>query len=256
MILRLIPIVVLAALAASTGAAAPPATPPCPQVEGWTFARTFGPIDTGGGVDFSCEYVQGGKAEILTLNPLWLKPSVRDTDADYSQCARASSRGASEGFIWSKSHFTRVHYTVSGGTTASNAAVFQANRERIEKAVLVLLAASESLAKPCAKTPPASPARDTQRPTVRVRPAKGTAGAVVTFSFSVADNSGRVGVLLTIYDAPAKSKRLFRKNYGSAKSGSYTLKIRIDGARTDLWCITATDGARNAATACSSLVVR
>lgn len=199
--------------------------------------------------------MQGGKAETLTLNPLWLKPSVRDTDADYSQCGRASSRGAAEGFVWSKSHFARLHYTVSGGTTASNAAVFQANRERVEKAVLVLLAASESLAKRCAKTT-TSPTRDTQLPTVRVRPARGTAGAVVTFPFSVADNSGRVGVLLTIYNAPAKAKVLFRKSYGQTKSGSYTVKIRIQDARTNLWCVTATDRARNVATACSSLVVR
>lgn len=250
-----IPAVTLVASAAFAAAAPQPVTPPCPQVEGWTLARTFGPIDTGGGVDFNCEYSQPGRPEDLTLNPVWTKPSVRDTDVDYSQCGRASSRGPAEAFIWSKSHFARLHYVVSGGTAASNAAVFQANRERIEKAVLVLLASTEPLAKSCTKTTP-PPARDARRPTVHVRPARGKAGAVVSFSFSVADNSGRVGVLLTIYDAPAKARMLFRKNYGVAKSGSYTVKIRVQNRRTAVWCITATDGTRNTATACSSLVVR
>src|SRR5688500_7803808 len=88
----------LAALAALTAAsvalAALPTTPPCPQVEGWSFTRPLGPIDTGGGVDYGCEYTQSGQAELLTLNVVWLEPPVRDTDADYSQCTRASTTTA------------------------------------------------------------------------------------------------------------------------------------------------------------------
>jgi hypothetical protein len=248
--------VLLAVFAVSAAAApAPPATPPCPQVEGWSFVRTS-LRDLGGSVDFSCFYSQPRRNEELTLNVLWIKPSVADVHADFRQCGRVSEGESHRRLIWSKSHLAREEYSVTGGTVASNAALFQGDRERIERSAYALLAATEQLAKPCTKKPATPAAKDSQRPAVRVQPAKGAAGSVITFPFTVADNSGRVRVLLTIYDGRAKAKTLLRKDYGLAKSGSYTVKVRAQNAATNLWCITATDAAGNAATACSSLAVR
>lgn len=236
-------------------AATPIATPPCPQVEGWSFDRTFGPLDQGLGVQFSCGYAIPGFAERLELDVIWIKPTARDVDVDYTQCGRASFGESYYRFIYSGSNFARVEYIVNAGTVASNAARFQADRERIERAARVFLAASEKLAKSCAKTPPPV-AKDTVRPTVRVQRASGVAGTPVVFPFSVADNSGRARVVLTIYGAQNKAKVVFRKDYGIAKTGRYTVKIRVQSPATSLWCIKATDAAGNAATACSALVVR
>lgn len=248
--------VLLAAFAVSAAAApAPPATPPCPQVEGWSFLRTS-LHDLGASVDYSCFYSQPRRVEELTLNVVWIQPSVPDVHADFTQCGRASQGESYRRLVWSKSHLAREEYSVTGGTLATNAALFQADRERIERAALVLLGATEKLAKPCAKTAPPPATSDTRRPAVRVHPARGVAKSAITFPFSVADNSGRVRVLLTIYEGRTKGKVLFRRNYGLAKSGSYSVKVRAQRANTHLWCITATDAAGNAATACSSLVVR
>jgi hypothetical protein len=251
--------IVLVLLVGSGGVAAtaatPLTTPPCPQVEGWTFGRTFGPIDQGLGVQFSCNYSIPGFAEQLTLDVIWIKPQARDVDVDYTQCGRASQSAPNYRFIYSGSNLAREQYIVNGGTTASNAARFQADRERIERAALTFFAATEKLAKSCAKT--STPRmKDTIRPTVRTERASGVAGAVVTFPFSVSDNSGKVRVMLTIYRAPNKAKLLFRKDYGFAKSGRNSVTIRVRNAATNLWCITATDAASNATTACNSLVVR
>ena len=236
-------------------AAAPPATPPCPQVEGWTFDRTFGPLDQGLGYQFSCNYVIPGVAEQLSLDVIWIKPSARDVDMDYTQCGRASQGEPYYRMIFSKSHFAREVHTVSGGSVAANAARFQAERERIEKAALVFLAATETLAKSCTKTAP-TPPKDTVRPRVSAQRASGVAGRAITFPFSFSDSSGKARIVVTIYRAPNKAKVLFRKDYGIAKSGRYTFRIRVQTAATNLWCVKATDASGNAATACSALVVR
>jgi hypothetical protein len=257
MLRRVLVIVAVAAafgVSAVSGAATPP-TPPCPSVEGWTFTGTFGPIDKSISVEFQCGYSLPGQPQQLTLDVDWVKPGTRDVDVDFNQCNRASSGGTYYRDVWSGKAFVRLEYIVNAGTSEGNAAVFAAERERIERSALVFLGATERLAKPCAKQ--AAPAStDTRRPSVRVAPASGKAGAPVAFDFSVRDNSAAVDVLLTIYDSRSKSKVAFRKDYGKAKPGRYTVKIRPRAAGVHLWCITATDSAGNAATACSKLVIR
>jgi hypothetical protein len=246
--------VVLAALSVSaTSGAVGPVTPPCPDVEGWTFTKAPPPIDKPISVEFWCEYMRPGQPETLTLDVDWVKPGTRDADVDFKQCTRPSSGGDYYRDIWSGKAFVRLEYSVSGGTVASNRAIFAAERARIERSALVFLAATEKLAKSCTKTP--STPRDTRRPTVQVEPAAGKVGMPIAFRLKVADNRGSVTVVLTIYDSRAKDKVVFRKNYGKAKPGRYTIKIRANSRGVHLWCVTAKDAAGNKATACSKLVV-
>lgn len=259
---------VIALAAAAAAPSAPPATPPCPQVEGWNYTGTFGPLDNGNAVEFECEYAYPGQPNQLTLDVYWYKPTARDVDVDYSQCGRASSGGDYYRLIWSRSRFAREEFTVNAGNAESNRAIFKAEQDHIQKAALVLLTATESLAKPCTKTAPApdparpaAPAkRDTTRPKVRVQPASGQAGTQIALDFTVADDSGRTGILITIYGGANDKTVLMKKNYGTAKaepSGhDYTAKVLARNRGTSLWCLTATDAAGNAATACSKLVVR
>jgi hypothetical protein len=255
--LRLIALIAVASalLAVSaTPAAVGPQTPPCPDVEGWTFTRSPPPIDKPISVEFWCEYMRAGQPETLTLDVDWVKPAARDVDVDYRQCTRPSSGGDYYHDIWSGKAFVRLEYSVSGGSAASNRAIFAAERSRIERSALVFLAATEKLAKSCTKTP--STPRDTRRPTVQVEPASGKAGTPIAFRLKVADNRGSVTVVLTIYGSQAKDRVVFRKNYGKAKPGRYTIRIRANARGVRLWCATATDAAGNKATACSKLVVR
>jgi hypothetical protein len=249
-------VVALVGVSTTAGAVGPP-TPPCPDVEGWTFTKTFGPIDKPISVQFSCEYGRPRQAEALTLDVDWVKPTARDVDVDFNECKRPSSGGAYYRDVWSGKAFVRLEYIVNAGTAASNAAVFAAERARIERSALVFLAATEKLAKSCSKQAPSTtpPTRDTRRPTVDVEPATGKAGTAVVFGFKVADKSRTVGVVLTIYDSRTKEKVAFRKNYGKAKPGRYAIKIRPNDRGVHLWCITVTDTAGNKATACSKLVV-
>lgn len=243
-----------AALAvATTAAAVAPKTPPCPDVEGWSLTQAATPIDKPISVEFWCDYMRAGQPETLTLDVDWVKPAARDVDVDFSQCKRPSSGGDYYNDVWSGKAFVRLEYRVSGGTVESNKAIFAGERARIERSALIFLAATEKLAKPCTKTP-ATPS-DTRRPTVRVEPASGKAGTPIAFRLRVADNSGRVTVVLTIYGSRTKGKVVFRKNYGKAKSGRYTITIRANSPGVHLWCVTATDAAKNKATACSKLVV-
>jgi hypothetical protein len=197
--------------------------------------------------------MRAGQPETLTLDVDWVKPATRDADVDFRDCKRPSSGGAYYNDVWSGKAFVRLEYSVTGGTAASNGAVFAAERARIERSAFIFLAATEKLAKSC--TPTTSPARDTRRPTVQVEPASGKAGTPVAFRLKVADNSGSIGVVLTIYSSRTKDQVAFRKNYGKAKPGRYTIKIRANGRGVHLWCVTATDTAGNKATACSKLVV-
>lgn len=255
--------IVLVVVGAMLGAAAPSiakaplVTPRCPQVAGWTPAGTFGPIDQGLGVQFQCNYAVAGQAEQLTLDVLWTKPSTRNVDVDYSQCGKASTGGPVDRFIYSGRALAREEYVVSGGS--NNAGVFQADRTRIEVAAVTLLNATAALAKPCAgtTTPPPS---STARPTVQLQPARGTAGTVLSFSFTVGGPAGRVRIVLTIYGGANSATVLLRKDYGKAivsrPGRGFSVRIRANGRARDLWCITATDVAGRAATACSSLIVR
>ncbi len=251
----------IVASAAVAPAAAPPPTPPCPEVEGWTATAPFGPIDNGNAVQFECNYSLPGRAQQLVLDLHWYKPTARDVDVDYNQCGRATSGGAYYTDIWSKSSFVHEEYVVNSGTAPDNAAVFRAEQERIQKAALTLLAATEKLAKSCTtSTPSAETHRDTTRPTVRVRPASGHAGATIALRFTVADDSGRVGILLRIYRSRANRTVLLSKSYGTAGAvapgRSHTARVRAPGRGTHLWCVTATDAAGNRATACGTLVAR
>ncbi len=249
----------LGLLVASLAGASPPPTPPCPQVEGWTSAGTFGPIDNGNAVQFQCLYSLPGQPNQLTLDMHWYKPSARDVDVDYTECGRVTPGGSYYAFLWSKSHFVEEEYVVSGGTHDSNAAYFKADQERIRKSALTLLAATETLAKSCTKSSSSGGAKDTQRPTVKVQAVRGSPGSVLVFTFTVADNSPRVDVVLTIYDTRARTKVLFRKDYGKAaatRSGRiYHIRIRVHRAANNYWCLTATDAARNRTTACAPLTV-
>lgn len=243
--------------AASSPAKVPVMTPPCPQVEGWTVAGTFGPIDQGLGIQFQCNYALGGRAEQLTLDVLWTKPSARSVDVDYSQCGKASTGGPANRFIYSGKALAREEYVVSGGS--NNAGVFQADRARIEVAAATLLNATAALAKPCARTTTPPPS-GTARPTVQLQPARGRAGTVLVFSFTVGGHAGRVRIVLTIYSGANNATVLLRKDYGTATVSrpgrGFGVRIRANARATDLWCITATDAAGRAATACNSLIVR
>jgi hypothetical protein len=261
-----ISLVALAAAATAPGAAPP--TPACPQVEGWTYTGTFGPLDNGNAVEFECQYAYPGQPNQLALDMHWYKPTARDVDVDWNQCGRATSGGAYYTDIWSKSHFVHEEYVVNAGSAESNRAIFKAEQERIQKAALAIMTATESLAKSCAKTAPApapvrpaAPAkRDTTRPKVRVQPAGGRAGTQIPLNFTVADDSGRAGILITIYRGANDKTVLMKKSYGTAKAEppghDYTAKVLARSRGTSLWCLTATDAAGNAATACSKLVVR
>ena len=231
--------------------------PACPELEGWSHSGQPAVIDNGTHVQFSCAYMQPGRAEQPSYDAFWYKPSARDVDMNYADCGRAASGGSYYRDIWSKTHFVNIEYRVSGAVSgATNAAVFQAERERLDRTALALMGGAEAVAKSCTKT---APKADTIRPTVKVRPARGAAGTTIVFRFTVGDNSGSVRVVLTIYKSRADRTVLLRKNYGRAKAPAsrraYTAKIHANGPGTRLWCITATDAAGNSATACTSLVV-
>ena len=202
-------------------------------------------------------YAVSGQAEQLTLDVIWIKPSARSVDVDYSQCGRASYGGSYYRFIYSGKALAREEYSVTGGS--NNAGVFQANQTRIQVAAITLLTATDKLAKPCARTTTPPPPQLTARPTVQVQPASGNAGTVVTFNFAVA-SKGKVRIVLTIYGGANNSTVLLRKNYGktSVTSSGRSLRvgIRPNNHGTYLWCITATNTAGRSATACTSLVVR
>jgi hypothetical protein len=252
-LIALIAVAVAALVGSTTSGAAAPRTPPCPDVEGWTLTGAAVPIDKPISVEFWCDYMRAGQPETLTLDVDWVKPAARDVDVDFTQCKRPSSGGDYYRDVWSGKAFVRLEYRVSGGSVESNKAIFAGERARIERSAFVFLAATEKLAKSCSKTP--SGPRDTRRPTVRVEPASGKVGTPIAFRLKVADDSGSVSVVLTIYGSRTKADVVFRKNYGKAKSGRYTIKIRANGRGVHLWCVTAVDAARNKATACSKLVV-
>jgi hypothetical protein len=255
---RIILLVISAVLvvAATASASVPLVTPPCPQVEGWNSAGTFGPVDQGLGILFDCNYARPGQAEQLTLDVVWIKPSARDVDVDYSQCGKASYGGSYYQFIYSGTALVRVEYLVTGGP--NNAGVFQADQARIAVAAIALLKATGTLAKPCTKTT-APPPTNTARPTVRVQPAVGSAGTVISFNFTVAAREGKAGIVLTIYGGTNNATVLLRKDYGrrsvSASGRALHAGIRANNRGAYLWCVTATNAAGHAATACSSLVV-
>jgi hypothetical protein len=250
-----------AALAAPGVAVATlPATPPCPQVEGWSPAGTFGPIDNGNGVEFECLYSLPGMPQQLTLDMHWYKPTARDVDVDYSECGRASSGGAYYTDIYGGTNIVHEEYVVNSGTAAGNAAVFQAEQQHIQQAARVLLTATEALAKSCtpSATPP-TPVGDATPPTVHVEHAHGRAGTNIAFRFTVGDDSGHVNVVLTIFRGRHSRRALLNKNYGTASAqptGSrYIAWIHSRNPGTYLWCVTATDATGNEATACNRLVV-
>jgi len=257
---RLLSTVLAVAALALTGGisgAAPTSNPvpACQELEGWSHSGQPLVIDSGTHVQLRCVYEQPGRAEQPSFDAFWYTPAARDVDMNYADCGRAASGGSYYRDIWSKTHFVNIEYRVTGGN--ANAAVFQAERERLDKTALALLAGAEGVAKSCTKTVPK--AVDTVRPTVRVRPAKGRAGSNIMFRFSVGDNSGSVRVVLTIYKSRADRTVLLRKNYGRAKAPAarraYTVVIHARNAGNRFWCITATDAAGNRATACTSLVV-
>jgi len=232
--------------------------PACPELEGWSHSGQPGVIDSGAHLQLSCAYMQPGRAEQPSYDAFWYTPAARDVDMNYADCGRAASGGSYYRDIWSKTHFVNIEYRVSGAVSgATNSAVFQAERERLDRTALALMGRTEAVAKSCTKTVPK--AVDTIRPTVKVRPARGPAGSNIVFRFSVGDNSGSVRVLLTIYKSRADRTVLLRKNYGRAKAPAarraYTVVIHARSAGNRLWCITATDAAGNRATACTSLVV-
>jgi len=149
-------------------------TPACPRVDGWNAAGTFGPLDQGLGILFECDYAVPGQVEQLTLGVIWIKPSARDVDVDYSQCGRAPSGSGSDFFIYSGKALTRVEYVVSSGP--NDIAVLQADRARIEAGAIALLNASVALAKPCTKSTTHPPTSTAQHHCGRIAGAK-----VVTF---------------------------------------------------------------------------
>ncbi len=243
----------LAALAVPAGTSAAPApAPACPQVEGWAPSGRPLTIDSGLHFQFRCVYAQPGHSETATFDAFWWTPAARDADVDFHECGKASGGGSYYRTIWSGKSFVEIEYGVGGGN--ANAALFQAERERLDRAALALMASTENLAKSCTKAAVPS-VRDTTRPAVRVHRAGGPAGGKIAFPFSVADDSGRINVVLTIYDGRAKAKTLVRKRYGWARSGSYTVRLRLRSVGRHYWCVAATDAARNTRVACGTVVV-
>jgi hypothetical protein len=271
--LRLLLVLVAAALLAPASASADtPATPPCPQVEGWVSAGTFGPIDNGNAVEFECNYSLPGYAQQLTLDMHWYKPSARDVDVDWTQCSRASSGGAYYTDVWSGAAFVHEAYVVNAGTAEGNAAVFKAEQDHIAKAAKVLMTATEALAKRCQPTstpvaptptptpaPTAEPPADAAPPLVHVQRASGRAGKVIPFNFTIGDASGSLHVVVTITRGASRTV-MMRKDYGTVSvdpAGSgFVAKIRARTRGRYRWCVKATNDAGTATTACSSLVVR
>lgn len=248
------------ALLGGVSGAAPVLTPvpACPDLEGWAHSGEPLIVDSGNHVQFRCAYAQPGRGEQPSYDAFWFKPSARDVDVNYDDCGRPASEGSYYRDIWSKTHFVNVEYRVSGAVSgATNVAVFKAERERLDRTALALLAATEKVAKSCTKTAPK--AMDTTRPTVRVSPARGRRGSKIAFRFSVGDNSGKVRVVLIIYKTASNRTVLLRKYYGVALAPpsrrSYKTVIPTKSAGTHLWCIAATDAGGNTATACTSLVV-
>jgi hypothetical protein len=282
--------VALGGLLAPAALAQVPATPPCPQVQGWTPAGTFGPIDNGNAVEFQCIYDYPGYVDQLTLDVNWYKPTARDVDVDYTECGRAASGGAYYTDIYGGTNIVHEEYGVSGGATyAEISAIFQAELQHIQAAAQVFMQATETLAKSCTPSStsngssssgsssggsapptntgstgssPATAPSDTTPPTVHLRRASGRAGSRIAFHFLVADDSGQVDVLLTIYRGSGRSTVLMSKDYGTVAADqpgrSYVATIQAHGRGTrgtHRWCITAANAAGNSTTACSSLVV-
>ena len=250
--------VALGSLLGGVSGAAPTPVPACPELEGWTLSGQPLIVDGGNHVQFRCTYAQPGRGEQPSFDAFWYKPSARDVDVDYNDCGKPSSGGSYYRDIWSKSHFVNVEYRVSGAVSAAtNAAVFQAERERLDRTALALLSGAEKLAKSCTKTAP-KPA-DTRRPIVTVHAAKGRSGSNIIFRFSVGDNSGTFVWCSPSTSPPATGPCSFARTTVSAKAPasrrSYTATIHAKSAGSHLWCIAATDAAGNTATACSSLVV-
>lgn len=81
----------------------------------------------------------------------------------------------------------------------------------------------------------------------------------VALHFTVSDDSGYASILLTIYQGSRKTP-LLNHNYGTATAqptgNTYTALVLMHSRGRYLWCITATDTARNKSKACSSLSVR
>jgi hypothetical protein len=241
---------------AAMASSVPIATPACPPVDGWMSAGTFGPIDQGLGIEYQCLYSVPGQAEQLTLDLIWIKPSARDVDVDFSQCGKAPYGGSYYEFIFSGTALAREEYEVTGGP--NDAGIFQADRARIEAAALTLLHATAVLAKPCTRTVTPPPSRGA-RPTVAAQPAAGNAGAVVSFNFTVAGSSGKVRIVLTIYSGTNNSSILFRKDYGNTSVSptprALHVGIRANNPGTNRWCVTAINARGKATTACNTLVV-
>ena len=231
--------------------AASPATPACPDVEGWTLTGQPMTIDSGLHLQFRCVFTQPGRAEQASFDAFWRTPATRDVDVDFHECGKAPSGGSYYRDIWSGKAFVQIEYRVGGGN--ANAAVFQAERERLDRAALQLMAATEPLAKPCAKQAPA--AKDTTRPAVRVRGVRGPAATAIAFPFSVADDSGRVNVVVTVYDGRAKARALLRKKLGWLRAGAHTAHLRLASRGAHVWCINAADASGNAASACGAVVI-
>ena len=245
------------ALLASVSGAAPKLTPVpgCPELEGWDHAGEPATIDSGNHVQFRCTYAQPGHGEQPSYDAFWFKPSARDVN--YADCGRPSSGGSYYQDIWSKTHFVNVEYRVSGAVSAStNIAVFRAERARLDRTALALLAATEKVAKSCTKTVPKP--TDTRRPTINVRTARGHPGSTIALRFTVGDNSGKARIVLTVYKTAGNRAVLLRKRFNvSAPSAgrSYTTVVHVKSVGAHLWCITASDAVGNASTACTSLVV-
>ena len=76
--------------------------------------------------------------------------------------------------------------------------------------------------------------------------------------FAVADNSGKVHIVLVVYKTVGNRTVLLRKQFNVSAPSSgrpYTITVHVKSVGAHLWCITANDAVGNASTACSSLVV-
>lgn len=232
--------------------AAPPATPGCPDLEGWTLAGPPLTIDNGLHLQFRCAFEQPGRAEQASFDAFWTTPAARDADVDFHDCGKAPDGGSYYRDIWSAKAFVQIEYRVEAGT--QNSAVFQAERERLDRAALQLMTATEKLAKSCAKQAAPAPT-DRTRPSVHVRGVRGPAATTIAFPFTIADDSGRMNVVLTVYDGRAKVRVLVRKKLGWLRSGAHAARLRLASRGAHVWCVAAADAAANTRTACGAVVI-
>lgn len=247
--------------------------PPCPQVEGWSAKAPRAPnVDSELSAQFGCDYAKAGSGADFYMKAVWLRSAAilpRDAPA-YTGCGYATENAPTFRKIHSKTHFVSLGYGTAGNGTGGSPdafALWASEQERFTKAALVLLTATESLAKPCPgqappPTPPPSPpaSRDTKSPTVHADNSSGYAGSTIKLRHSVRDNLREARGVAAVYAYPGK--RLIWRNTGDwiTLTGNPYWTRSYPAPRNRVgnfaFCVYALDRAGNRSTeSCAALVI-